>query len=122
MGERDLVQEWILRRASDVVAVAVPLRVDAVQARAALGELCVMVPETAVTVALNKVPPRPDASTRRVMSVPLAPGHKVHRVEIPCDGGLARQLGRAALRVEDLARPTRLAFKELAAAVADGWS
>jgi len=121
-GDRDLVQEWILRRASDVVAVAVPLRVDAVQARAALAELCGMVPETAVTVALNKVPPRPDAPTRRVMSVPLAPGRQAHRVEIPYDGGLARQLDRAALRVEELARPTRLAFKELAASVAGGWS
>ena len=60
VGDRDVVQEWILRRASDVVAVSVPLRVDAVQARAALAELCMMVPETAVTVALNKVPPRPD--------------------------------------------------------------
>ena len=121
IGDRDGVQEWILRRASDIVAVAVPLRVDAVQARAALAELCAMVPETAVTVALNKVPPRPDQPTKRVMSVPLAPDRRVHRVEIPYDSRLARQLDRAALRLEELARPTRLAFKELTAAVAGGW-
>ena len=80
-----------------------------------------MVPETTVTVALNKVPPRPDQATRRVMSVPLAPDRQAQRVEIPYDSRLARQLDRAALRVEELACPTRLAFKELAAAVASGW-
>jgi MinD-like ATPase involved in chromosome partitioning or flagellar assembly len=122
IGDRDQVQEWILRRATDIVAVAVPLRVDAVQARAALAELCAMVGETAVTVALNKVPARPDQPTRRVMSVPLAPDRKARRVEIPCDSRLARQLDRAALGVDELARPTRLAFKELAVAVAAGWS
>ncbi len=122
IGDRDRVQEWILRRATDIVAVAVPLRVDAVQARGALAELSRMVPGTAVTVALNKVPPRPDQPTRRVMSVPLAPDRKVHRAEIPHDGRLARQLDRAGLRVDKLARATRLGFKELAAAVADGWS
>ena len=122
IGDRDRVQEWILRRATDVVAVAVPLRVDAVQARGALAELCGMLPGTAVTVALNRVPRRPDQATRRVMSVPLSPDRDAHRVEIPYDGRLARQLDRAALRLDELARPTRLAFKELAAAVADGWS
>jgi len=122
IGDRDRVQEWILRRATDIVAVAVPLRVDAVQARAALAELCAMVPETAVTVALNRVPPRPDQPTRRVMAVPLAPDRNARRVEIPYDSRLARQLDQAALWVDELARPTRLAFKELAAAVATGWS
>lgn len=122
IGDRDQVQEWLLRRASDVVAVAVPLRVDAVQARGALAELCRMLPGTAVTVALNKVPPRPDQPTRRVMSVPLTPDRNAHRVEIPYDGRLARQLDRAALRLDTLARPTRLVFTELAAAVAGGWS
>jgi MinD-like ATPase involved in chromosome partitioning or flagellar assembly len=121
IGDRDRVQEWILRRATDIVAVAVPLRVDALQARGALGELCAMLPATAVTVALNRVPRRPDRATRRVMSVPLAPDRDAHRVELPYDGRLARQLDRAALRLDELGRPTRLAFKELAAAVADGW-
>ena len=55
------------------------------------------------------------------MSVPLAADRNAHRVEIPYDGRLARQLDRAALRLDELARPTRLAFKELAAAVANGW-
>jgi hypothetical protein len=87
-----------------------------------MAELCMMVPHTAVTVALNKVPPRPDQPTRRVMSVPLAQGRNVQRVEIPYDARLARQLDQAALSLDTLARPTRLAFKELAAAAADAWS
>jgi MinD-like ATPase involved in chromosome partitioning or flagellar assembly len=120
-GDRDEAQQWILEHATDVIAVAVPLRVDSLQARAALGELCAMLAETPITVALNKVPPRPDAPTRRVMSVPLAPDRNAHRVEIPHDPRLAGQLDRAALELYKLARPTRLGFKELAAALADGW-
>ncbi|MGA2929052.1 MAG: AAA family ATPase [Solirubrobacteraceae bacterium] len=121
LGDRDGVQRWILEHASDIIAVAVPRRVDSVQARAAVGELCALLPDVAITVALNQVPPRPDEATRRVMSVPLTADRSAHRVEIPHDRRLARQLDRAALALDRLARPTRLGFKELAGALASGW-
>ena len=121
VGIRDSVQRWTYEAATDLVVVAFPKRVDAVQAREAIAYLCATLPDTPMSVVLNQVPPRPDEPTRRVMAVPLSPDRSAHRVEVPYDDRLRRQLDRATFALDALARPTRIAFKELAATLAGAW-
>jgi len=65
IGLRDSAQEFTQQAATDLLAVVLPRRVDAVQARWTLGHLALRYPDVPLTVVVNQMPQRPDGQRRR---------------------------------------------------------
>jgi MinD-like ATPase involved in chromosome partitioning or flagellar assembly len=120
IGLRDTTQEFTQRVASDLLAVVLPRRVDAVQARWTLGHLALQHPDLPLTVVINQIPQRADEGARCAQQV--SAGNKiVGRVELPYDDALKHQLDAGVLDIDRLAQRTRIALKELVASLAEHW-
>jgi MinD-like ATPase involved in chromosome partitioning or flagellar assembly len=120
IGLRDSAQEYTQHVASDLLAVVLPRRVDAVHARWTLGHLAVQHPDVPLTVVINQMPRRPDEGVRCAQQV-QAGNRLVARVELPYDDALKRQLDAGVLNVDRVERRTRIALKELVASLAENW-
>ncbi len=120
IGLRDSAQEFTQQVATDLLAVVLPRRVDAVQARWTLGHLALQYPNIPLTVVLNQMPRRPDEGVRCAQAVRIG-DRTVARVELPYDDGLKRQLDAGVLDVDRVEQRTRIALKELVASLAEQW-
>ncbi|MGZ4286354.1 MAG: MinD/ParA family ATP-binding protein [Solirubrobacteraceae bacterium] len=120
IGLRDSAQEFTQQAATDLLAVVLPRRVDAVQARWTLGHLALQYPSVPLTVVVNQLPRRPDEGARCAQQVQAA-GRLVGRVDLPYDDVLKRQLDAGVLDFDRLEQRTRIALKELVASVAEQW-
>lgn len=120
IGLRDSAQEFTQQIATDLLAVVLPRRVDAVQARWTLGHLALQHPAAPLTVVVNQMPSRPDEGALCSQSVSVA-DRTFHRVELPYDDGLKRQLDAGVLDADRIDRRTRIALKELVATLAETW-
>jgi len=120
IGLRDSAQEFTQQVATDLLAVVLPRRVDAVQARWTLGHLALQYPTIPLTVVLNQMPRRPDEGVRCAQAVRIG-DRTVARVELPYDDGLKRQLDAGVLDVDRVEQRTRIALKELVASLAEQW-
>ena len=120
IGLRDSAQEFTQQVATDLLAVVLPRRVDAVQARWTLGHLALQYPDVPLTVVLNQMPRRPDEGVRCAQDVRVG-DRTVARVELPYDDGLKRQLDAGVLDVDRVEQRTRIALKELVASLAEQW-
>jgi hypothetical protein len=67
------------------------------------------------------VPRRPDEASRRVIQVAERNGKTRRYAAIPRDDALVRQLDAGLLKLDDLDQMTRIAIKDLAFKLADGW-
>jgi|GEM_PF-7023803 len=120
IGLRDSAQEFTQQVATDLLAVVLPRRVDAVQARWTLGHLALQYQEAPLTVVVNQMPRRLDEGARCAQEVRVA--HRtVHRVELPYDDTLKRQLDAGVLDIDRVEQRTRIALKELVASLAEQW-
>jgi MinD-like ATPase involved in chromosome partitioning or flagellar assembly len=120
IGLRDSAQEFTQQVATDLLAVVLPRRVDAVHARWTLGHLALQYPDIPLTVVLNQMPRRPDEGVRCAQDVRIG-DRSVARVELPFDDGLKRQLDAGVLDVDRVEQRTRIALKELVASLAEQW-
>jgi MinD-like ATPase involved in chromosome partitioning or flagellar assembly len=120
IGLRDSAQEFGQQVATDLLAVVLPRRVDAVQARWTLGHLALRYPDVPLTVVVNQMPRRPDEGALCAKQVE-AGDRTVDRVELPYDDGLKRQLDAGVLDVDRLGQRTRIALKELVSSLAEKW-
>jgi MinD-like ATPase involved in chromosome partitioning or flagellar assembly len=120
IGLRDSAQEFSQQVATDLLAVVLPRRVDAVQARWTLGHLALRHPEVPLTVVVNQMPRRLDEGARCAQLVRVAE-RTVGRVELPYDDRLKRQLDAGVLDVDCVEQRTRIALKELVASLAEEW-
>jgi MinD-like ATPase involved in chromosome partitioning or flagellar assembly len=120
IGLRDSAQEFTQQVATDLLAVVLPRRVDAVQARWTLGHLALQYPNVPLTVVLNQMPRRLDEGARCAQDVHIG-DRTVARVELPYDDGLKRQLDAGVLDVDRVEQRTRIALKELVASLAEQW-
>lgn len=120
IGLRDSAQEFTQQVASDLLAVVLPRRVDAVQARWTLGHLALRYPDVPLTVVVNQMPRRLDEGARCAQSVRVAE-RTVGRVELPYDDALKRQLDAGVLDIDRVEQRTRIALKELVVALAQEW-
>jgi MinD-like ATPase involved in chromosome partitioning or flagellar assembly len=120
IGLRDSAQEFTQQVATDLLAVVLPRRVDALQARWTLGHLAVQYPDVPLTVVVNQLPSRIDEGVRCAQSV-RAGERTVGRVELPYDEALKRQLDAGVLDIDRVERRTRIALKELLASLAEQW-
>jgi MinD-like ATPase involved in chromosome partitioning or flagellar assembly len=120
IGLRDSAQEFTQQVATDLLAVVLPRRVDAVQARWTLGHLALRYPDVPLTVVVNQMPRRPDEGARCAQRVNVA-DRTVARVELPYDDSLKRQLDAGVLDTDRVEQPTRIALKELVVSLAEQW-
>ena len=120
IGLRDSAQEFTQQVATDLIAVVLPRRVDAVQARWTLGHLALRYPHVPLTVVVNQMPRRPDEGARCAQRVQVA-DRTVARVELPYDDTLKRQLDAGVLDIDRVEQRTRIALKELVASLAQQW-
>ncbi len=120
IGLRDSAQEFSQQVASDLLAVVLPRRVDAVQARWTLGHLALRYPNVPLTVVLNQMPRRADEGVRCAQDVRIG-DRTVARVELPYDDALKRQLDAGVIDVDRVEQRTRIALKELVASLAEQW-
>lgn len=120
IGLRDSAQEFSQQVATDLLAVVLPRRVDAVQARWTLGHLALRYPDVPLTVVLNQMPHRLDEGARCAQQV-RSGNRTVGRVELPYDDVLKRQLDAGVLDSDRLGQRTRIALKELVASLAEQW-
>jgi len=120
IGLRDSAQEFSQQVASDLLAVVLPRRVDAVQARWTLGHLALRYPDVPLTVVLNQMPRRADEGVRCAQDVRIG-DRTVARVELPYDDALKRQLDAGVIDVDRVKQRTRIALKELVASLAEQW-
>lgn len=120
IGLRDSAQEFTQRVASDLLAVVLPRRVDAVQARWTLGHLALQHPDLPLTVVVNQMPRRMDEGARCAQQV-RAGERTVNRVELPYDDALKRQLDAGVLDIDRIGQRTRIALKELVVSLAEHW-
>jgi MinD-like ATPase involved in chromosome partitioning or flagellar assembly len=120
IGLRDSAQEFSQQVATDLLAVVLPRRVDAVQARWTLGHLALQYPHSPMTVVVNQMPRKLDEGARCAQQV-RAGKRTISRVELPYDDALKRQLDAGVLDVDRLAQGTRIALKELVVSLADQW-
>jgi hypothetical protein len=67
------------------------------------------------------VPRRPDEASRRVIQVAERNGKTRRYCAIPRDDALLRQLDAGLLNIGELDQLTRIAIKDLAFQLADGW-
>lgn len=120
IGLRDSAQEFSQQVATDLLAVVLPRRVDAMQARWTLGHLALRYPNVPLTVVLNQMPRRADEGVRCAQDVRIG-DRTVARVELPYDDGLKRQLDAGVIDVDRVEQRTRIALKELVASLAEQW-
>jgi MinD-like ATPase involved in chromosome partitioning or flagellar assembly len=120
IGLRDSAQEFTQQVATDLLAVVLPRRVDAVQARWTLGHLALQYPNVPLTVVINQMPHQLDEGARCAQQVQVA-DRTVARVELPYDDTLKRQLDAGVLEIDLVQQRTRIALKELVASLAEQW-
>jgi MinD-like ATPase involved in chromosome partitioning or flagellar assembly len=120
IGLRDSAQQFTQRVATDLLAVVLPRRVDAVQARWTLGHLALEYAGVPLTVVVNQMPRRLDEGARCAQRVQVAE-RTVARVDLPYDDGLKRQLDAGVLDIDRVEQRTRIALKELVASLAQEW-
>jgi MinD-like ATPase involved in chromosome partitioning or flagellar assembly len=120
IGLRDSAQEFTQQVATDLLAVVLPRRVDAVQARWTLGHLALQYPDIPLTVVVNQVPRRIDEGVRCAQQV-RAGERTVGRVQLPYDEALKRQLDAGVLDIDRVEQRTRIVLKELVASLAEQW-
>lgn len=120
IGLRDSAQEFTQQVATDLLAVVLPRRVDAVQARWTLGHLALRYPDVPLTVVVNQMPRRLDEGARCAQRVQVA-DRMVARVELPYDDALKRQLDAGVVDIDRVEQRTRIALKELVSSLAEQW-
>jgi MinD-like ATPase involved in chromosome partitioning or flagellar assembly len=122
IGLRGTIPRWAFGAADEIVAIATPTRGSLRRASRMLTYLHEHHGAKPITLALNMVPRRPDAASRRVIEIAhgdLATGSAY--AQIPLDDALTRQLDAGRLELDELDQGTRLALKELARQLADSW-
>lgn len=120
IGLRDSAQEFTHHIATDLLAIVLPRRVDAVQARWTLGHLALRYPQIPLTVVINQMPRQLDEGARCAQEVHVG-DRTVARVELPYDDTLKRQLDAGVVDVDRVQQSTRIALKELVGALAEQW-
>jgi MinD-like ATPase involved in chromosome partitioning or flagellar assembly len=120
IGLRDSAQEFTQQVATDLLAVVLPRRVDAVQARWTLGHLTLQYPDVPLTVVVNQMPRQLDEGARCAQRVRVA-DRTVARVELPYDDTLKRQLDAGVVDIDRVEQRTRIALKELVASLTEQW-
>jgi MinD-like ATPase involved in chromosome partitioning or flagellar assembly len=121
IGLRGTIPRWAFGVADEIVAIATATRGSLRRAGRMLGYLREHRPEVPITLALNMVPRRPDASVQKILEVARRNGHSRLFTAIPRDDALMRQLDAGLLNVGELDQTTRIAVKEFAYRLADGW-
>jgi MinD-like ATPase involved in chromosome partitioning or flagellar assembly len=120
IGLRDSAQEFTQQVATDLLAVVLPRRVDALQARWTLGHLALQYPGVPLMVVVNQMPRRLDEGARCAQRVRVA-DRTVRRIQLPYDDALKRQLDAGVVDVNRVGQRTRIALKELVASLAEQW-
>jgi MinD-like ATPase involved in chromosome partitioning or flagellar assembly len=120
VGLRDSAQEFTQQVATDHLAVVLPRRVDAVQAKWTLGHLALQYPDVPLTVVVNQMPHRLDEGARCAQQVRVA-DRTIGRVELPYDEAMKRQLDAGVVDVDRVGQYTRIALKELVVSLAEQW-
>jgi MinD-like ATPase involved in chromosome partitioning or flagellar assembly len=121
IGLRGTIPRWAFGSSDEIVAIATPTRGSLRRAGRMLGYLAEHRPEVPITLALNMVPRRPDEASRRVIQVAERNGKTRRYCAIPRDDALLRQLDAGLLNIDELDQLTRIAIKDLAFQLADGW-
>jgi MinD-like ATPase involved in chromosome partitioning or flagellar assembly len=121
IGLRGTIPRWAFGSSDEIVAIATPTRGSLRRAGRMLGYLSEHRPDVPITLALNMVPRRPDEASRRVIQVAERNGKTRRYAAIPRDDGLLRQLDAGLLNIDELDQLTRIAIKDLAFKLADGW-
>jgi MinD-like ATPase involved in chromosome partitioning or flagellar assembly len=121
IGLRGTIPRWAFGSSDEIVAIATPTRGSLKRAGRMLGYLSEHRPDVPITLALNMVPRRPDEASRRVIQVAERNGKTRRYAAIPRDDGLLRQLDAGLLNIDELDQLTRIAIKDLAFKLADGW-
>ena len=121
IGLRGTIPRWAFGSSDEIVAIATPTRGSLRRAGRMLGYLAEHRPEVPITLALNMVPRRPDEASRRVIQVAERNGKTRRYCAIPRDDALLRQLDAGLLNIDQLDQLTRIAIKDLAFQLADGW-
>lgn len=127
IGLRGTIPRWAFSVADEIVAVATPTRGSVKRAGRMLHYLSEQRRDVPVTLTLNMVPRRPDASISRVIEIAertSGPESKLSRrryAAIPRDDALVRQLDAGLLNISDLEQPTRIAIKDFAYKLAGRW-
>jgi MinD-like ATPase involved in chromosome partitioning or flagellar assembly len=121
IGLRGTIPRWAFGSSDEIVAIATPTRGSLRRAGRMLGYLAEHRPDVPITLALNMVPRRPDEASRRVIQVAERNGKTRRYCAIPRDDALLRQLDAGLLNIGELDQLTRIAIKDLAFQLADGW-
>jgi MinD-like ATPase involved in chromosome partitioning or flagellar assembly len=121
IGLRGTIPRWAFGSSDEIVAIATPTRGSLRRAGRMLSYLSEHRPDVPITLALNMVPHRPDEASRRVIQVAERNGKTRRYAAIPRDDGLLRQLDAGLLNINELDQLTRIAIKDLAFRLADGW-
>jgi MinD-like ATPase involved in chromosome partitioning or flagellar assembly len=121
IGLRGTIPRWAFGSSDEIVAIATPTRGSLRRAGRMLSYLSEHRPDVPITLALNMVPRRPDEASRRVIQVAERNGKTRRYAAIPRDDGLLRQLDAGLLNIDELDQLTRIAIKDLAFKLADGW-
>ena len=121
LGVHNPIVAWAYEAASHIVAVAPAKRATVKQLELLLAHLSDTWPDTPVTAVLNQVPARTSAVKAILRAArALAAERQLH--EIPYDARLDLEFDAATLEVDRVAQPTRIALKQLAVQLADGWA
>jgi MinD-like ATPase involved in chromosome partitioning or flagellar assembly len=121
IGLRGTIPRWAFEVADEIVAIATATRGSLRRAGRMLTYLREHRDEVPITLALNMVPRRPDESVQKILEVARRNGQSGRFAAIPRDDALMRQLDAGLLNVGQLDQPTRIAVKEFAYQLANGW-
>lgn len=118
-GLTDPIARFALGRADQTVVVSTPEWVTAERVLDALADLDAATTSERLTVVLNQAP-QAGAADRQLLEAAFRRAQAARRVAIPYDARLRQLLDAGAYDLDELARPTRVAVKQLALAVAEG--
>lgn len=118
-GLTDPIARYALEHADQTVVVSTPEWVTADRVLDALDDLGGTLAAERLTLVLNQAPPS-EALDRQLIEAAFRHQRPAHRVTIPYDPRLRLMLDAGAYHPDGLARPTRVAVKQLGLAVAEG--
>ncbi|MBO0767150.1 MAG: AAA family ATPase [Solirubrobacterales bacterium] len=120
-GLTGTLPEWAFSSADEIVAVSTPTVGALRRASRLLEHLDEAHPGVPVTLALNMVPKRPDATVTQVTELARDVHGQRRYAAIPQDDGLLRALNAGGLDVSELDQGTRVALKEMTVGLAQEW-